>query len=126
MDRGQRGMNPVTMTIKKTMDCVEKIYSKVWLLETINKLSTQLFIIEWRFTPLITVFQSYHSDGSHYYCLLGFLGFTSITLELCSVLSKDIPSKKSQRIQSDSNSGPSITSQNILPEPRGTPRSFSY
>ena len=35
------------------------------------------WLIEWCFTPLLTVFQSYHSDSSHYSC---FPGFTSTRL----------------------------------------------
>ena len=27
------------------------------------------FLFEWRFTPLSTVFKSYHGDSSHYLCL---------------------------------------------------------
>ena len=30
------------------------------------------WLIEWRFTPLLTVFQSYHGDTSHYSCFPGF------------------------------------------------------
>ena len=29
-------------------------------------------MIEWCFTPLLTVFQSYHGDSSHYSCFPGF------------------------------------------------------
>ena len=31
-----------------------------------------LGLIEWCFTPLLTVFQSYHGDSSHYSCFPGF------------------------------------------------------
>ena len=30
------------------------------------------WLIEWCFTPLLTVFQSYHGDNSHYSCFPGF------------------------------------------------------
>ena len=29
-------------------------------------------LIEWCFTPLLTIFQSYHGDSSHYSCFPGF------------------------------------------------------
>ena len=47
--------------------------------------------IEWCFTPLSTVFQSYHSDRSHYLC---FPGFHQYWAGLWSVLPKDTSTKK--------------------------------
>ena len=36
---------------------------------SLNKTETILRLIKWCFTPLSTVFQSYHGDNSHYPCL---------------------------------------------------------
>ena len=62
-----------------------------------------IIIIEWCFTPHLTVFQSYHGHGSHYSCL----SWISPVLGWGSEVScpRTFP-QKTQRIQCDSNPGP--------------------
>ena len=82
-----------------------------------NKLSDRTkfmidWLIEWCFTPLSTVFQSYHGDSSHYSCL----SLVSPVLGWGSAVScpRTLP-WKTQRIQCGSNPGPLDYDSNTLP-----------
>ena len=59
-----------------------------------------------------TLFQSYHGNGSNIYV---FLGFINTRLGLWSVLSKDTPMNKNQRIQCGSNLKPPGYKVHTLP-----------
>ena len=71
-----------------------------------------IIIIEWCFTPLLTVFQSYHGDSSHYSCI----SWVSPVLGWGSEVScpRTLP-RKTQRIQCGSNPGPLDYESNTLP-----------
>ena len=83
-----------------------------------------IIIIGWCFTPLLTVFQSYHGDSSHYSChswVLPVLGWGSEVS--CP---KTLP-RKTERIQCGSNPGPLIYESNTLPLSHAGPVEwFSY
>ena len=69
-------------------------------------------MIEWYYTPLSTVFQSYHGDSSHY----SFLSWVSPVLGWGSEVScpRTLP-QKTLRIQCGSNPGPQDYESNTLP-----------
>ena len=66
--------------------------------------------MEWCFTPLSTVFQSYHGDSSHYSCL----SWVSPVLGL-KCLAQGHSHEKTRRIQCGSNPGPLDYESNTLP-----------
>ena len=69
-------------------------------------------LIEWCFTPLSTVFQSYHGDSSHYSCLF----WVSLVLGWAlKCLAQGHSHEKTQRIQCSSNPGPLDYESNTLP-----------
>ena len=76
-------------------------------------------MIEWCFTSLSTVFQSYHSDGSHYSCLPGFHQYKAGALKCPAQVHSH---EKTQRIQCGSNSGPLDYESNTLPLGHAGPR----
>ena len=69
-------------------------------------------MIEWCFTPLSTVFQSYHGDSSHYSCLSWVSPVLGWALKC---LAQGHSQEKTQRIQCGSNPGPLDYKSNILP-----------
>ena len=74
-----------------------------------------MWLIEWCFTLLSTVFQSYH-------IIHVFPGFHQYYAGLWNVLLKDTPTKKTQRIQCGSNPGPVDYESNTLPLSHVGPR----
>ena len=69
-------------------------------------------MIEWCFTPLSTVFQSYHGDSSHY----SRLSWVSPVLRWAlKCLAQGHSHEKTQRIQCGSNPGPLDCKSNTLP-----------
>ena len=70
------------------------------------------WLIEWCFTPLSTVFQSYHCNSSHYSCLPGFHQYWA-WVPKC--LAQGHSHEKTQGIQCDSNPGPLDYESNNLP-----------
>ena len=75
------------------------------------------WLTEWCFTPLLTVFQSYHSDSSHYSC---FPGFHQYYAGLWSVLPKDTPMKKPRGSSSARTQDPGLWVKHFTNEPRVT------
>ena len=80
-----------------------------------------VWLAEWCFTPLSTVFQSYHGDYSHYSCL----SWVSPVLGSGPEVSypRTLP-RKTQRIQCSSKPGPLDSESNRTTEPRRTPMSL--
>ena len=72
---------------------------------------------EWCFTPLSTVFQSYHDNSSHYSCL----SWVSPVLGWGSEVSCPM-TRKNQRIQCCSNPGLLDYESNTLPLSHAGPR----
>ena len=69
-------------------------------------------LIEWCFTPLLTVFQSYNGDSSHYSCLSWVSPVLGWALKC---LAQGHSHEKTQRIQCGSNPGPLDYESNTLP-----------
>ena len=75
-------------------------------------------LIEWCFTLLSTVFQSYHGNSSHYSCLPGFHQNLAGALKC---LAQWHSHKKTQGIWCRLNPGLLNYESNTLPQPRRTP-----
>ena len=63
------------------------------------------WLVEWYFTPLLTVFQSYHGDSSHYSCFHGFHPYYA------GLLPTDTPTKKPRGSSAARTQDPWKTSQ---------------
>ena len=70
------------------------------------------WLIEWCFTPLLTVFQSYHGDSSHYSCLSWVSPVLGWALKC---LAQGHSHEKTRRIQCGSNLRPLDNESNTLP-----------
>ena len=76
--------------------------------------------VESYFTPLSTVFQSYHGDRSHYSCL-SWVSPVDLLGWALKCLARGHSYEKNQRIQCGSNPGPLDYKSNTLPLGRAGP-----
>ena len=78
---------------------------------TLSTILRCLVVVEWCFTPLSTVFQSYHGDSSHYSCL----SWVSPVLGRGSEVScpRTLPRKKPRGSSVARTQDPQITSQTL-------------
>ena len=70
-------------------------------------------LVKWCFTPLSTVYQSYHGDSSHYSCLSWVLPVLGWDSEVSGP--RTLPQKKPQKIQCGSTLGPLDYESNTSP-----------
>ena len=101
------------------MDVIKLELSKLYALEFENLPFLTLFtlMIEWCFTPLLTVFQSYHRDNSHYSC---FPGFTRTRLGSEVSCPRTLPRKNPEDLVRLELRTPGLRVKHLTTEPRRT------
>ena len=91
------------------LNAQNELMLKLWV--SILSIPAFEWLIEWCFTPLLTVFQSYHGDSSHYSChswVSPVLGWA------LKCLAQGHSHEKTQRIQCGSNPAPLDYKSNTL------------